>query len=311
MIKVKGKSVEKILITGSSGLLRSNLCYHFREREREEVVGIHHSHPLRMKGIKSYSLDLRKEEELKDFLKTLSPKIIIYCAAIVNLDWCEDHPEETRRFNQGVTETIRLSCPEAYFIYISTDAVYSNLRGPHSEKEEVKPLSVYALTKLEGEKALTAFSHNSLSIRTCIYGINYQEKLSLAEWMWMKLSLSERFPGFTDLYFSPILVNDLAEIIEMMIDRGLTGTYNVGSRDHCSKYEFGKKITLLGGFPTDLIEPVLSTTCRLKAPRPLAPILDVNKVEKELDRRMPNVDEGLDRFMKLTKDQFQTKLRCS
>jgi dTDP-4-dehydrorhamnose reductase len=46
-----------------------------------------------------------------------------------------------------------------------------------------------------------------------------------------KLRQGKPVPGFTDVYFCPILVNDLAEIILEMVDSDLSGIYHVvGSR---------------------------------------------------------------------------------
>lgn len=296
-----------ILITGSDGLLGSNLCYHFHNNY--SVTGADISCLLKMNNVKCQKIDLRNREEIEGFLSNYSPSIIIHCAASVNLDWCEENPAEALYLHRDVTSLLRTTLPEAYFIYISTDAFYSESNGPHSESETVYPLSVYAKTKLEGEKVLESFSDNSLIIRTCIYGINYQDKLSLAEWMLKKLSSNEKISGFSDTYFSPVLVNDLAEIIEMMIGRKLTGVYNVGSHDYCSKYDFALKIAKLWGFSEELVESGLSSDHDFKAQRPLKPILDVSKIERELDRTMPTVDDGLFIFKKLIDNNYQLRLR--
>ena len=298
---------KNILITGSSGLLGSNLCYHLRNKY--SITGIDLNTPLNINNVKSYSIDLKKKEQLEKFLHSLSPNIIIHCAAIVNLDWCEDHAEDAMFLHRDVTRIIRNACPDALFIYISTDAFYSQLGAENTENDIVKPLSVYARTKLEGEKELEDFPNNSLSIRTCFYGINYQNKLSLAEWMWRKLSSGEEFTGFTDVYFSPILVNDLAEIIEKIINKKLVGIYNVGSHDYCSKYEFAIKISKLGGFSVDLVKSGLSSEKDFKAQRPLAPILNVTKIENVLNRTMLTVDEGLYKYKELIDSQFKFRLR--
>ena len=113
-------------------------------------------------------------------------------------------------------------------VYISTDSVFDGARGGYREQDEPHPLNVYAKSKLAGEKAVAALCDNPLIVRTNIFGWNVQPRLTLAEWVIQSLSEGGRIPGFTDIIFSPLLVNDLARLVGDMLNGGLKGIYHVG-----------------------------------------------------------------------------------
>ncbi len=48
--------------------------------------------------------------------------------------------------------------------------------------------------------------------------------------------------GFTDVYFCPLLVNDLVDILMEMIKKDLSGIYHTLSSECLSKYEFGVEL---------------------------------------------------------------------
>ncbi|GAJ11079.1 unnamed protein product, partial [marine sediment metagenome] len=103
----------------------------------------------------------------------------------------------------------------AHLIHISTDSVFDGTRGNYNEKDIPNPVNVYAKTKLEAEQKVMSILPAACIVRTVIYGWNYQNKFSLAEWIIHKLSHREKLRAFKDVLFSPILVNDLAEILRL------------------------------------------------------------------------------------------------
>ena len=52
----------------------------------------------------------------------------------------------------------------AYFIYISTTAIYGSPKSPISEKTKISPMGDYALTKLMGETYCKEYSQKGLNV---------------------------------------------------------------------------------------------------------------------------------------------------
>lgn len=303
-----GHSLKRLLITGISGLLGSNIAA--AARDRFETSGIYFRHPFRMKGIKCFQKDLTKEKSFEEF-ENINPNFIIHCAALTDVDYCEEHPEEAYKINNRMSILVAEKAKkiDAYLIHISTDFVFNGTKRDYREENIPNPISVYGKTKLAAEQNIMSILSSACIIRTTIYGWNYQKKFSLAEWMIYKLKEKKKFPALRDVRFSPILVNDLAEILFMLEAKKYGGLIHIGSRESCSKFEFALSIAKIFGFDQNLVEPVNVDQLEFKAPRGRNNSLNVRKAEKILSVRLPSVEDGLRKMKKLQENGFINGLR--
>ena len=299
-----------ILVTGASGLLGVNLVTTARGMGRP-VAGTCHRHLIHVPDVPTYALDLTDATATRKFVEQLRPDAIIHCAAATDLDWCEDHPAETELINAKVPAILAEIARElrVQFVHISTDAVFDGARSGYSEDDTPAPLSVYAESKLHGEQEVLKQFTAALVARVNIYGWNAQPKQSLAEWMLDQLHTKKQLNGFVDVYFCPMLANDLAETLLDMLDRGLTGVYHVVGSERISKYEFGRRLATKFGFDPDWVLPVRLAEVRLRAVRPLDVSLNAVKASRALGRSLPGVDEGLSRFLALRESGYPNHLR--
>jgi len=93
--------------------------------------------------------------------------------------------------------------------------------------------------------------------------------------------------GFTDVYFCPLLVNDIADIFTKMLGVGLAGVYHVLSSDSMSKYDFGVAIAKRFGFDHNLITPTSVWDSGLDAARSPNLTLKVDKLIHDLGETLP------------------------
>ena len=289
-----------IVVTGASGLLGASVLLQARDLGRE-VAELCHRHPLRVPGTSAFRVDLTDRRKVRAVIASLQPESIVHCAAATDVEWCEDHPSEAKRVNVHVSSLLAETASElnARLVYISTDSVFDGKRGSYSETDQPAPLSVYAESKLGGEQEVLRRYPLALIVRISIYGWSPQNKGSLAEWAFQRLAQGEHVPGFIDVYFTPLLVNDLAEILLTMLDRGLTGLYHVAGSERISKYKFARRVATTFGFEPDRVVSTRLAESNLRAPRPLDVSLCTEKVCLALGRPMPDVDSGLRRFRKL------------
>ena len=301
--------MERILITGVGGLLGSNLAYTLRDRF--EVVGSYHSNPVNITGCTHVTMDLRQADQVESMVQKIKPQIVIHCAAETRVDYCEDRPEEAFRTNVEGTESLAKAAAQAgsKFLYISTDSVFDGKTGGYQEDAVPGPINSYARSKLQGEQVAQAEISDHLIIRTNIYGWNARPKVSLAEWVLERLESRCEVPAFADIFFSPILVNDLAEYLVQMIAMDLTGIYHVAAIDRCSKLDFAMMVCQIFDKDPDLIVASSSEDAGLKAPRPKNTFLDVTKISQALGKPMPSVAEGLRRFRSLKESGYVQGLR--
>ena len=288
---------KKLLITGASGLLGNNLACYFARKF--DVLGLYNEHPVVIPGIRTESCDLLDVDALRRVVDGFRPSVIIHCASLANVDACESDPELSERLNVACTGRIAdaLGGADTHLVYISTDSVYGGTKGRYSEEDAARPLNVYGRTKWEGERPVLK-KPGGLVLRTNLFGWNIQDKKSLGEWILGELAAGRSIGGFRDAVFSTIYTMELARVIDVAIRRKLTGLYNCGSSDSCSKYEFALKIADRFGFDRRLIRPISIDDFEFRARRGKDLSFSTKKIEEALEYRMPGIDQSVDAFYK-------------
>lgn len=285
----------RILVTGASGLLGLNFCLTFADAH--QITGVTHSNTLRDPPFQTFTYDLSSPDSITSLISDHRPQLVIHCAAMANVDACEKQPDLAMRINAEVPGELATTCckKDIKLIHISTDAVFDGLRGDYSEEDETNPLSVYAASKLAGEKEIITNYHQALIARVNFYGFSLSGSRSLAEFFLDRLSSGQPVNGFVDVMFCPLYVLDLAEVLMEMVNKDLSGLYHVVSPEHLSKYSFGIVIAKKFGYDPGLIQPISVMDSGLTAKR--SPRLDLN-VEKLLGEKivLPGQSQGIERF---------------
>jgi len=299
-----------ILVTGASGLLGANLLWTVREAGLP-ATGVYHQHPIILPGVRCVHANLALPGEAEQVCRSVRPRWIVHCAALTNVDWSEEHPDETWQFNVEASRALASAACAigAVFVYISTDSVFDGVRGDYRETDLPDPLNVYARSKLAGEKVIAREAPENLVLRTNIFGWNVQPKLSLGEWLLDRLRRGADVPGFTDILFSPVLVNDLSDVVLFLLNQDARGLYHVGAGDACSKYEFALRLAKMFGFDSSYVIPTRAVDADLRAPRPRNTSLDSGRFSRDFGRRMPLIDDGLRRFKELGDSRFPDRLK--
>ncbi len=170
------------------------------------------------------------------------PKIIINCAAMTDLNYCENHILETWKVNVSGVKNIAKVAGEigAYMVHFSSNYA-------------VNPVNEYGKMKLASEQFVPG-----LVLRTAFYNKDH----------WLFRSLEERCPVslLTNYYFNPITAAGLLDYMEKLIGREYRGVINIGTRDRVTYHDFGLKLCEAFGFDKGLIDPVESLEVGYKYP---------------------------------------------
>lgn len=305
--------MKRLLVTGASGLLGSNLVR--LAADRYEVTGVMTGRHARLvPGKVSCAIllaDLTGPDQAERVIKSTLPEMVIHCAAMTDVDRCEAIPEEAECMNSllpGWLAKAAANC-SARFLHISTDSVFDGEQGEYTEEDQPRPTNVYARTKLEGEQNVFAACPEALVARVNFYGWSWQGKRSLAEWFTNHLSAGKRVPGFTDLHFCPLLANDLVEILLKMLEQNLSGLYHVVSPESQSKYDFGRMLAREFGFDEGLVTPASYLTAGLKAQRSQWLNLSSAKLARALGEELPAQLPAVRRFVDLHRQGYSQSMR--
>lgn len=297
-------------MTGASGLLGASLVSLAQEQGRE-VVGLYYRHPVHIDGVKLLAANLADQAETSRIFRELKPSSVVHCAAATDVDWCEEHPDEARRVNVTVPAAIAgiSSRSDVRLLYISTDSVFDGERGNYAETDTPAPVNEYAKTKLQGEREVLRQNPTASIARVNLYGWNAQNKDSLAEWVLRQLTLGKVVPGFCDVFFCPLLANDLANVMLALLDQNLPGLYHVVGSEAVSKYEFARRVASTFGFDPGQIVSTRMADARLKARRPRDTSLNTKKIGAVLEHPMPDVEAGLRSFARLRESGYADRIK--
>jgi dTDP-4-dehydrorhamnose reductase len=300
---------KRVMITGARGLLGLNLA--LQAAEKYDVVGIDKLDTLRPTSFEAVQVDLLVPGAAAELLEQVQPDWVIHCAALADMDACETQPELAARLNAELPGEIarETAARDIRMVHISTDAVFDGTKGDYKEEDGPKPKSVYAQTKLDGERAVLAASEQAIVARVNFYGWSASGTRSLAEFFFNNLQAGKSMNGFADVFTSPLQANQLGEILLQMLELELSGLYHVVSSERTSKYDFGVALAEKFGFDSGLITPIQVAEAGLVAERSLNLTMNTEKLSEALGDPLPDIDSGLERLYRLYKEGYRERLK--
>lgn len=288
-----------VLVVGASGLLGSNVVSTALDRNLS-VVGSYHSTqpdfeiPLR-------KFDIRDAAEFENILGKFDPSVVVNCAAMTDVDACEQSPERAHEINAAAPEDLAHLCStqDTRFVHVSTDYVFDGESSErYREDAEPNPIQEYGQSKLAGERAVLSVHDSPLVVRpSFVYGVNRSSETPQLEgfprWVHSRLTSGQEVPLFTDQYITPSRAGSTAETLLDLVFDGAAGRYHIAASLCITPYEFGHNIaTQLGTGTNRLVESSQSDVDR-NAARPTNTCLSVEKVETRLGRPQPTVKQDV------------------
>jgi dTDP-4-dehydrorhamnose reductase len=277
---------QKILILGSTGMLGSQLLKFYESFPDVVVKGVSRS------GLNGDKVDLLKKNDLVKYFERFKPQVIFNCAANTNINDCEEKPIEAYEINAYMPGYVSDYCKKnsIKYVHFSTDHYYVGAKKRHHTNEEVNLVNEYSKTKYLGE-ILVKQNYESLIIRTNIVGYKYySHRSTFAEWVINELKDQHYIDGYRNVYVSSIDIYSLSSVIHKMVKENAVGIYNVASRDVYSKLEFIYELCSVFGYDKKYVNEVdyiSSGTFK----RATSMGLDVGKVEKEYEIKLPTLSE--------------------
>lgn len=148
---------KKLLITGSSGLIGSEVCHYFSRELGYEINGVDNNQRAvffgpqgdtrwnqqrlqkDLKGFVHHELDIRDRQGVLDLVAKVKPDAIVHTAAQPSHDRAAAIPFDDFDTNAvgtlNLLEAARRACPEAPFVHMSTNKVYGDRPNTIALKE--------------------------------------------------------------------------------------------------------------------------------------------------------------------------------
>lgn len=245
----------KILVLGANGMIGSAMIRTLTQNSDFDVIGT-----IRNLNAKSYfpsviSNKLIKIEDITNtdllirLVATLNPNVVINCIGLTKHHTESNDPLRSIPVNTFLPHRLAELCliNKTRLIHISTDCVFSGLRGNYTEEDESDAKDVYGKSKYLGEP----IDNHSLVLRTSTIGHELQSKYGLLEWF---LSQKDHCKGYKNAIFSGLPNIHLANIVKDIVlpRHNLCGLYHVGASSinkfdllHLISKIYGKKISII------------------------------------------------------------------
>ena len=298
--------MQKILITGSNGLLGQKLVYKLKDRSGISCIATARGENrlVNTTGYEYAQLDITDYANVETVFKTYLPDVIINTAAMTNVDACETDKEGCWLMNVTsvgnqvkVLEALKQQHPgyDPHFIHLSTDFIFDGTHGPLDETEPSKPLSYYGDSKLAAEKIVQASGLYWAIARTVlVYGIvDNMSRSNIVLWVKQSLEQGKTINVVDDQFRTPTLAEDLADGCILIADKKAQGIYNISGSDFLSILELAHLVAEYYKLDKSLIKPSKSVDIKQPAKRPPITGFIINKAKTELGYAPHTFVEGI------------------
>ena len=252
------------------------------------------------------ALDITDDSAVAEMVANTGPGIIVNASAYNAVDKAETEPEIARAVNAAAVGTLARSAAEigARFVHVSTDFVFDGTAGCAYRPEDLPaPLSVYGLTKWEGERLATIMAPDSLIVRTswvyAVQGKNFVHTM-------LRTMAKSDVRVVTDQIGTPTFAPGLARALWSLISQKAQGIYHYSDSGVASWYDFAvaiqeeaRALDLLSSSPQ--IIPIVSDEWPAPARRPKFSVLDKTKTWKALGAAAPHWRVNLREMLHMVK----------
>ena len=201
--------IKDILLKGSGGFVGKNLKEYLEKN-------------FNLLCPRSFELDLRNFESVKNFFDKNNVDFIIHCASTGGVRGCDD-PASCKEDNLKMLQNlVELKRKDTKIITFGSGAAYAKDRNLHKVKEsqigEVVPKDLYGKSKMEIAKlALTREDILCLNIFAC-YG-KYEKETRFPSYAVMQNLKKEPIVINQNVVFDYLYIKDLCKIVEIFISR--------------------------------------------------------------------------------------------
>ena len=278
----------KVLVTGVKGQLGYDVM---RELAKRNIEGI---------GVDIDEMDITDPVNVDKVITEAAPDAVIHCAAWTAVDAAEDEDkkEKVRLVNVEGPRNIAKVCKklDIKMIQISTDYVFDGQgERPWEPDDPTGPVSVYGLTKRDGENAVMEILDKFFIVRIAwVFGINGKNFVKTM------LNLSKTHDSLTvvnDQWGSPTYTYDLARLLVDMVLTDKYGIYHATNEGFINWYDFAVAIFKEAGITMN-VKPVTTAEYGVsKAARPSNSRMSKDKLDKMGFKRLPSWEDALKRYM--------------
>jgi len=232
--------------------------------------------------------NLADNDGMRRMVREVKPSLIVNAGAYTAVDKAESERELAMQVNAAAPgvlgeEAKRLG---ALLVHYSTDYVFDGAkRSPYTEDDAPNPISHYARSKLEGERAIAASGCRHLILRTSwVYGPRASNFYQIIR---RKAEANEPMLMVDDQTSVPTTSAFVAQHTVTLLRNEATGLLHLVPSGSATRYEFAREVIRTTG-SRSTVEPVATSRFPSPARRPAFSVLDNARAAAWLGARLPH-----------------------
>jgi dTDP-4-dehydrorhamnose reductase len=251
----------RVLVTGAGGQVGAEtaaLCASLGD----DVLAVAHG-----------DLDIADRDAVLGLVTSWCPDAVVNPAAMTNVDGCEREPDQAYAVNALAVRHLAEGCSRvgAHLVHVSTDYVFSGNKGaPYHEWDDVGPLSVYARSKLAGEREATSAA---AVVRTS-WVFSRHGTGNFVRFVLDRLAAGGPLRFIDDQTGSPTSAEDLAVVLRRLAVDRRPGLFHATNAGPTTRYDQARSIAAAAGHDPAVVEPMSSSELEWLAQRPMNTALD-------------------------------------
>ena len=268
----------RVLITGSMGQLGSQIS----RTLSDEYDIIPTSRTGRVQnGLSISELDITDHEKVEIFIEDRDPQMIVNCAAMTDVDECEEDAKSAKIVNTDSVSNLAKICRKRgiKLIQISTDYVFDGENSPYSETSQRRPIQEYGKSKSAAEEIIEAEVGLDWTIvrASGIFSTTHRNFLT---WVLESAKRNEEISIVTDQFSTPISALSASNLILKIIQGGHSGFWNIGSAEKISRFDFARIICEKFGINGESLSESNMNAISWKADRPFDTSFNTRKMRE-------------------------------
>ncbi|MFC1747697.1 dTDP-4-dehydrorhamnose reductase [Pseudomonadota bacterium] len=253
------------------------------------------------------SFDLCNSAQIRDYIRSTAPQIIVNAAAYTAVDLAESDDETAMRVN-GIAPGILAEEAKqlnALLIHYSTDYVFDGTNNrPYSETDLPNPQGVYGKTKLAGEQAIEKVGGRYFIFRTSwVYGLHGKNFLKTI----LRVAQEKRELRIVDDQlgcptWSRLIAEVTAQVLAQQLNQNSNnndqyGVYHLTSNNYTSWFKFATQFLEMDPMQDKhqytAVTPITTQEYPTPAKRPMYSVLSTDKLCKSFNLTMPSWEDNL------------------
>lgn len=243
------------------------------------------------------ALDVTDVAALASYIAAQRPEWIVNAVGFTATDDAERNPDRARALNTALPQSLVMRAREhgARVVHFSSDYVFGGARRtPWREDDAPAPLSVYGVSKAEGDRAVLEGDVGALVLRpSWIFGDGPR---CFPKRMWERARAGQTSRVVADQHGAPTHADDLAAWTWALMRLGADGLFHATNAGETTWAEIAQRVYDRAGMPTG-VTPVSSAEWGAAAMRPAYSVLDCAKLERTLGITRRRWDVALDAYL--------------